>query len=156
MGSPSAWLTGLGIGYALPLFAQISLRSDLGVEAGKAQLSLADVALRQLTVGMALSWGVLTRHVDPSVGVGFRGAFTWLRAEDVSEGHQGRSLSAPWAGPFASAHFAFHGASRFRAVLGLEAGYVAVPVHGLLDTTRSLFTIDGLWLCAQLGAGYRF
>jgi hypothetical protein len=156
LGSPSAWLTGVGLAHALPLFARISLRSDLGVEAGKAQLSLADVALRQLTVGMALSWSALTRHVDPSVGLGFRGAFSWLRAEDVSQGHQGRSLAAPWAGPFASTHLTFHGHSRFGALVGLEAGYVVVPVEGLLDHTRSLFAIEGLWLCAQLGAGYRF
>jgi hypothetical protein len=156
MATPGTWLEGASAGYALPLPAGFALESDLSMTSGRADVQLAEVAVRDLSVGLSLLWYLSTRFVDLGAGPGFRAAWTWLEARDVAVAHQGRCLAAPWAGPFAAGRLRLHGRGPVCATLGLEAGYVVVPVQGLLDGESTLFSIDGPWLAGQLGLAYRW
>ncbi len=93
---------------------------------------------------------------NAGIGPGFRASFAWLRADDVDAQHAGRELSAAWAGPLLLAQLGVHSGSPWQALLGVEAGYVVIPIEGQLDDTRTLLAVSGLWLTGRLGASYRW
>ena len=154
MGTPATWLHGASLGYGLSVWRALVLHGDLSMSFGRADVQVAQLAVRDLSLALGLAWRVRTRFVDTRLGPGFRAAWAWLDARQVAAGHEGQSLAAPWAGPFVSAQAAFHGRARVRALVGVEAGYVLVPVKGLLDGASTLFALDGPWLLAQAGVGY--
>jgi hypothetical protein len=87
--------------------------------------------------GARLGWARLTGH--PS-------------AESALEG---QSLSAMWGGPEVRARLATRPPASWTPAFALDlgAGYVALPVRGLMDGNDSVFALEGIWLsaCAQFG-----
>jgi hypothetical protein len=156
LGEPRAWLPGLTLAHAAPLMRSLTVRSDLSFELGQVATQLADVSVRQLTLGGAIMLTLRSTHVDVLVGPGLRCAWSWLRARDVAAQHRGKSLSAPWLGPMLAGQLLFHGRSPWQALLGVESGYVLVPIEGRLDRSEALFAVESVWLAAQLGAAYRW
>jgi hypothetical protein len=68
---------------------------------------------------------------------------------------EGESLSALWGGPEIRARVVTRPSASWSPALALDlgAGYVALPVRGLVDGSASVFALEGVWLsaCAQVG-----
>lgn len=152
VGDPGTWLSGLALGGERAPFTHLTIRGDLGFALGRTSTTVADLAWREISLAVSVLGTARLGPLELGAGPGFRGAWAWLAASDVSEGKQGRHLSAPWAGPFAAGRVALPARSAWQVALDLEAGLVLVPVQGLIDGKDALLTIDGPWLGAQLGA----
>jgi len=156
IGEPATWLGGVDLGYLAPLPASLALQTDVDFALGSARTDLADVSWRELGLSLALLARLRTRHVDAGIGPGFRVNYAWLSPRDVSAPHAGRDLSAAWAGPLLLAQLGVHGRSPWQALLGVEGGYIAVPIEGSLDDARTLLSISGFWVSARAGGAYRW
>jgi hypothetical protein len=156
VGEPATWLGGLAVGYLVPLSAPLALQADGDFALGTAGTDLADLSWRELGFAIALLARLRSEHVDAALGPGFRANVAWLAATEVDEGHAGREMSAVWAGPLVLAQLGVHGRSPWQAVLGVEGGYVIVPIEGSLDDSRTLLSITGLWISARAGTAYRW
>jgi len=156
MGDPGTWLSGLAVGGARSPFAHLTIHGALGLALGRTSTKIADLSWRELSLAISVLGTARLGTIELGAGPGFRGAWAWLAAKDVSEGKRGRSLSAPWAGPFVVGRIALPARSRWQVALDLEAGLVMLPVQGLIDGKDALLTIDGSWLGAQLGASHQW
>ena len=112
------------------------------------------VSARALGAAAHVYAGVTAGKLRFDAGPGARAGWVRLRGESPAASPlEGATLSAFWAGPEVRARVAytpFHA-----AVIALDggAGFVALPVRGLVDGTTPAYSIEGPWLSACLQAG---
>jgi hypothetical protein len=156
-GAPKTLLWGGTLGALLGLGHGYSIALDTRFERGQKQLPLA-----------AVKWSVLSGFAGPMlraepgplvVGAGFGVRAGWLAlAAEASAPHEGRSLTAPWAGlalPLRLALPLGRGVAPFVAV---EPGYVVVPVRGVAadvggGSESVLMAQRGVWVSGSFGVG---
>ena len=88
----------------------------------------------------------------PGACLGFLRLAPTVRVADAS----GHAVSGAWAGPELVARADYDFSAHWFAHGGLDAGWVTLPVSGLVDGDRSLIDGGGAWLSTELGIGARF
>jgi hypothetical protein len=133
---------------------------ELSVDAafGQASAPSAEVAIQTLSAAAHLYFGMTMGSVRWDVGPGARIGSVRLHGQpDAGSSLQGETLTSAWGGPELRLRVAFRGAALKPALLALQlgAGYVALPVRGLLDATQPIYAVEGLWMsvCAEVGLG---
>jgi hypothetical protein len=153
LGSPRAILGGAALGARVPFGSRWSLWLDSRWERGKDALPLADVrwSLGSAFVGVGATArvGVL----ELSSGLGARAGWLSLSASAVSP-NRGQSLTAPWLGAALPLRALVRAGAVVQPFVGVEVGYVALPVRGLTSDGQSLVEHDGVWLSASLGMAF--
>ena len=151
-GEPTTTLWGGSLGTALGLSPSWSLLLDTRFERGERSLELAKVRWSVLSgfIGPLLRarWG----SFRPSAGLGVRAGWLALTA-DASAPNEGRSLTAPWVGVALPLKLGAEVGGFVAPFLGVEAGYVLVPIRGNLDDGTALAEQRGSWISAQVGVG---
>lgn len=156
LGKPRALLVGIALGATLKARSHLTLKVDLGFDLGQARASEADVAFRQLSTSAAALMSTRLGAFDVGAGPGFRASYLWLSAHDTQPGTRPQRLNAPWAGPLVTARVALHSKPPWLVALETEAGWVTLPVQGLIDGKERLLTIDGPWLGVQGSVAYEW
>ena len=164
VGGVAHWL---GKPAAVLLGARAAFRSTLGellvpslvVEgsAGGIRARSAQISIATLSAGAELGFGLTTGNVRVEVGPGARFGWVHLAGEpDAGAMLEGHGLSAAWGGPEARARAAVSsspgGSPSF--ALDLGAGFVALPVRGLVDGTERVYAVDGPWLSVSAEVGF--
>ena len=105
-----------------------------------------------------LYFGTTTGSVRWDVGPGAR--FGWVRLAgqpEAGSGLEGHTVTAAWGGPELRARVAYARIAASPGLLALQlgAGFVALPVRGLLDGSEPIYAVEGLWMsvCAEVGLG---
>lgn len=129
-----------------------SLLLDTRFERGEQSLALADVRWSSLSGFVGAAVAARYPYHEISAGLGVRGG--WLALAGSAEPpHVGSSMTAPWAGVALPLRAALLTGSRARPFIGLEGGYVLVPVRGRVDDGSLLLSQRGFWLTASVGLG---
>jgi hypothetical protein len=149
-GRPSAWLWGGVLGARFGLGGGGSLVVDVELQRGGERLPLAEVRWTKLSGFAGGALGTELGLLRLSAGLGVRAGWLTLAASADSP-NTGQSLTAPWAGPALPVRIALAtGASVVPFVAG-EAGYVALPVRGVVSDGRVLVEQRGFWLAGSVG-----
>jgi hypothetical protein len=157
LGTPVTVLFGARAAFRSPISDLLVPALSLEGSAGGFHAHSAQISIATLSVGAALGFGLTTGSVRVEVGPGAR--FGWIRLAgepDAGVTLEGHALSAAWGGPEARARVAVSpspGRSPFFA-LELGAGFVALPVHGLVDGTERVYAVDGPWLSVGAEVGF--
>jgi hypothetical protein len=158
-GNPAALLFGGRM--ALQSALNEVMLSEFSVDASFGGISArsAHVAIRTFSTAAHLYFGTTTGNVRWDLGPGARfGSVHLVGQPDAGSGLQGESVNAVWGGPELRLRAAYR-ASQLRPALfavQLGAGFVALPVRGLLDGTEPIYAVEGPWMsiCAELGLGF--
>ena len=152
-GRPRAALWGGMLGTRWSLTQRWSVLFDTSFGRGRQSLVLADVRWTLLSGFVGAGANVDTGPLRLSAGMGVRAG--WLAvAASARPPNEGRSFTAPWAGVAVPARLAFDLGGVVSPFVGVEAGYVALPVRGQVDSgnVRSVLVEQrGLWLSGSLG-----
>jgi hypothetical protein len=133
-------------------FERWALLLDTRFEGGDQSLVLANVRWSSLSGFLGATVAARSRYHELSAGLGVRAG--WLSLAGRAEPpHLGSSMTAPWAGVALPVRAALLAGSRARPFVGLEGGYVLLPVSGLVDDGTVLLSQRGLWLTASVGVG---
>jgi hypothetical protein len=152
-GAPKTMLWGGGLGARLALDLRWSLLVDMRFERGDARLALADVRWSSLSgfIGAAAVGGAPLAF---SMGLGVRAGWLAFDTRPASpQADTGQGMTAPWAGIALPLRLALETRARLRPWLGLEGGYVVLPVRGTLEDGRELSAKRGPWFAASVGLG---
>jgi hypothetical protein len=156
LGVPKATLLGARLSFdhslASTLVASLSLDGALGDSTGGA----ARIRAETLTAGAQLFLQTTAGGVRFQAGPGARlGGARLTGHPNAESAFEGESLRALWGGPEVRARVTTLPPAPWTPAFALDlgAGYVALPVRGLLDDTESVFALEGIWLsaCAQVG-----
>ena len=156
LGEPKAMLFGARLSFdhsvAKDLVASFSLDGALG----DSSAGTARIRAETLTAGAHLYLEAATPGVRFQAGPGVRFGGARLTGRPKPESaFEGESLSALWGGPEIRARVATLPSASWSPAFALDlgAGYVALPVRGLVDGSASVFALEGVWLsaCAQVG-----
>jgi hypothetical protein len=156
LGQPKAMLFGARLSFdhsvATALVASFSLDGALG----ESSAGSAPIRAETLTAGAHLYLQAATPGVRFQTGPGARfGAARLTGRPKPESAFEGDSLSALWGGPELRARLATLPSAPWSPALALDlgAGYVALPVRGLVDSDEPAFALEGVWLsaCAQVG-----
>jgi hypothetical protein len=156
LGEPKAMLFGARLSFDHSVAKDLVASFSLDGAVGDSSAGSARIRAETLTAGAHLYLGAATSGVGFQVGPGVRfgGARLTGRPKPASE-FEGESLSALWGGPELGARVATVPSAPWSPAFALDlgAGYVALPVRGLVDGSQSVFALEGVWLsaCAQVG-----
>lgn len=149
-GTPGATLWGGSLGTRWGLGRSWALLLDTRFERGDESLRLASVRWTSLSgfVGAGA-----TSDVGPlRLALGLGGRAGWLAlAATAPRPDQGQSLTAPWAGLALPAWVGWGVGGVLAPFVGVEAGYVILPVRGNVDDGSLLVEQRGPWLSASVG-----
>jgi hypothetical protein len=151
-GYPKTALWGAGLGARLGLRAPWALLLDSRFERGHADVPWAEVRWSSLSglVGAGASYSVGPWQL--SLGLGARGG--WLSFDTVADSpHRAYDLTAPWLGVALPLRAALETGAGVVPFVGVEGGYVLLPVRGVLDDGSVLSAQRGAWLSLSLGLG---
>lgn len=128
----------------------------LSVDASFADFSSpsGQVSARLLGAAAHVYAGAAAGKLRFDAGPGARAGWVRLRGESPAASPvEGAALSAVWAGPELRARVAY--APFHASVIALDAGagYVALPVRGLVNGATPAYSIEGPWASACLQAG---
>jgi len=157
LGKPAAVLFGARAAFRSPvgnllvptLFAE---GSTGGFHAHSAQISIA-----ALSAGAVLGFGLTTGSVRVELGPGARLGWVRLTGEpDPGVALEGHGVSAAWGGPEARARVAVSPSPERSPSFAFElgAGFVALPVRGLVDGSERVYAVDGPWLSVSAEVGF--
>jgi hypothetical protein len=157
-GRPAALIGGGRVGAALeidPVFTPV-----LSVDAlfGEAATDPAAVGIRSVSAAAHVLVGRGAGSVRWGLGPGVRAGLVRLQGKPAPEsGLDGQSVSAAFAGPALRARIACllgstRGVSPLVA-LEADAGLVVLPVRGMQDSSKRVFSLDGPWLTVGLSVG---
>lgn len=151
-GAPKTTLWGGSLGTLLGLGRRWSLLFDTRFERGVAQHAQADVRWSVLSGFAGAAARVELVGVDVAAGAGLRAG--WLALDATArEPHDGLSFTAPWAGVALPLRFSRELAGRVVPFVGLEAGYVFLPVRGNTDAGQVMVEQRGPWFSCSAGLG---
>ncbi|HEY6079875.1 MAG TPA: hypothetical protein VIW29_13770 [Polyangiaceae bacterium] len=150
-GQPGTLLWGGALGTLVGWGKHGGLLFDMRFESGETALELASVR-----------WSVLSAFAGPALrfelskarfvaGLGLRGGWLALDATATAP-NEGQRMTAPWAGVAFPLRVSA-GLGVVAPFLGLEGGYVLLPVRGDVDGEATLVAQRGPWLAASLGLG---
>ena len=149
-GEPRAALWGGTLGTRFGLGGRWSVLFDTRFERGQSSLPLADVRSTLLSGFVGAGVGAGLGPLRLSAGAGVRAGWLALAAT-AAPPNEGRSLTAPWAGPALPLRLAFDVGGIATPFVGAELGYVALPVRGTLDDGSVLVAQRGVWLSGSVG-----
>jgi hypothetical protein len=156
LGEPKAMLFGARLSFDHSVASDLVASFSLDGALGDSSTASAPVRLETLTAGAHLYLEARTPRVGFQAGPGLRFGGVRLTGRPKPESaFEGESLSALWGGPEIRARVATLPATPWAPAFALDlgAGYVALPVRGLVDGSASVFALEGVWLsaCAQVG-----
>ena len=96
------------------------------------------------------------RRCDFGVGVGARLGYANLRGEPSSASFAATHHDGLWGGVMVTMLGSLRLNSYLRAGVAGEAGITTLPLTGTLDTGKSVFSLNGIWLGASLTLGVLF
>ena len=153
-GQPRTALWGGSLGAVLGLGQRWSVLFDTRFEHGEAQAELASVRWSALSGFVGPQLMSELGPLRPSRGFGVRAG--WLALAAGAEApNEGRSLTAPWAGLALPVRLGVEVGGSVLPFLGVEGGYVIVPVRGNVDDGRALIEQRGPWLSGHIGLGLK-
>jgi hypothetical protein len=128
---------------------------DVALQHGEQTFALGRVSADSASALGALT-GVLARGgLTLQAGLGARAGRAWLSGMPASPAFGG-ALRGMWWGPAAVAGASVTLARRLVVEVGLETGYVALPVVAEVQGSTDTVAIDGLWIRGGLGVGIAF
>ncbi len=155
-GAPKTTLFGASLGTLIGLGRHWSLLFDTRFERGSAEVPQAMVRWSVLSGFAGPTFHVDAGSVRLAAGVGLRAGWLALDAS-APPPHEGLSLTAPWAGAALPLRFSSELGAGVVPFVGIEGGYVLLPVRGNVDTSTStgaaLVEQRGLWLSGSAGLG---
>ena len=151
-GAPKTALWGGSLGTLVGLGQRWSLLFDARFERGVTRQALLDVRWSVLS-GFA---GAVARGelgwLDVALGGGARAG--WLTLDATARApHEGSSFTAPWAGLALPLRLSTELAGRAVPFVGVEAGYVLLPVRGSSSAGEPLVEQKGPWVSCSAGLG---
>jgi hypothetical protein len=146
-------LWGGGVRVGRDEFSVAGWTADLLAEHGETEVSLGRVTMDTFTVGGSLYLYRRWAWATFQLGFGIRVGMARLSGEtDESVEAQTASGIAPWGWPTANGGLRIEPYGPLIIEAAGETGYVVLPMSGTVDGRRE-YTVDGLWLGAQLGIG---
>ncbi len=149
-------LLGVGVRASFDPYRTVGVEVDVLVEHANSDQSLGAVSFDLASLGAALR---LRKEMRPFLlhgGPGLRLGFARFAGSPYSTASAvGHDVDGFWAGPIAAVGASYGTSQRLSLSLGLEGGYVFLPVRGIVDGGPGL-RADGLLLAANLGAGWIF
>jgi len=170
LGKPAALLFGGRLGLSYPLGRVVAPAMSVDGALGSIRTSSAEVMIQTATAAGHIYFGTTTGRVRWEVGPGAGIGWVHLVGKPAAgSGLVGDTVAAMWGGPELRARIAYFtsndpdssGASGFARVrspalaLELGAGFIALPVRGLLDGSERVYSVEGPWasVCAEVGLG---
>jgi hypothetical protein len=156
LGEPKATFFGARLSFEHSLANDLVLSLSLDGARGASSAGSARIRGETLTAGAQLYLEATTHGARWQAGPGARVGVARLSGHpNADSALEGESLSAVWGGPELRARVATLASAPWAPAFALDlgAGYVALPVRGLVDGTESAFALEGVWLsaCAQVG-----
>lgn len=155
-GAPKTTLYGASLGTLIGLGRHWSLLFDTRFERGSADLSQAIVGWSVLSGFAGPTFHLDAGNLRLAAGVGLRAGWLALDASAPAP-HEGRSLTAPWAGVALPLRLSSELGAGVVPFVGVEGGYVLLPVRGNVDKSTGsgtpLVEQRGLWLSGSAGLG---
>ncbi|HEX9294378.1 MAG TPA: hypothetical protein VF881_01040 [Polyangiaceae bacterium] len=168
VGKPAALLLGARLELLYPAGSVVVPAVTIDGAIGTIQTQSASVAVKAASVAVHLYLGTNTGKVRWDLGPG--ASFGWIHLAglpDAGVALAGRSLAAAWGGPEIRGRIAYLAVAGASAGAGVEpfrsptiafelaAGLVALPVRGMLDDTRHVYSVEGPWAsaCVEVGLG---
>lgn len=146
-------LGGGGLQLAQDHAYHLGWRTDLQAHHGTAAVSLGSASVDTVSFGAALVFHQAWRKVGLHLGAGLRGGAARLSGSPNPMGTaQGKSGWGAWGGPLGIVDLSVVANRRLVFDLGLEAGYVVVPVGGLVAGAREV-AVDGAFVGFHVGGG---
>jgi len=156
-GRPRAVLWGGSLGTRWGVTQTWSVLFDTRFERGQESLALADVRWTLLSGFVGAGANAKLGPLQLSAGLGARAGWLALAAS-APRPNEGRSFTAPWAGIAAPLRVAFDVGGLVSPFLGVEVGYVALPVQGQVEdatdapgTSRVLVEQRGSFVTGSVG-----
>jgi hypothetical protein len=156
-GRPRATLWGGSLGTRWGVTHTWSVLLDTRFERGQETLPLAEVRWTSLSGFVGAVAHAKAGHLQLSAGLGARAGWLALAAS-AQRPNEGLGFTAPWAGVAAPLRIALDVGGFVSPLVGLELGYVALPVHGQIeDATGSsgarsaLVEQRGAWVSGSVG-----
>lgn len=151
-GKPQSALWGGGLGASLGLGRHLALELGTRFERGREALEVADVRWSMLSGFVGPGYLERGSVLELSAALGVRGGWLAFDADAAAPG-EGRSLTAPWVGLALPVRVSGRFTGRVLPYLGVEGGYVLVPVEGVMDDGSVLIEQSGPWVAFSLGVG---
>lgn len=146
-------LGGAGLQLAQDHAHHLGWRTDIQAHHGSTAVSLGSASVDTISFSAALVFHQAWRKVGLHLGAGLRGGAARLSGSPDAIGTaQGRSGWGAWGGPSGRVDVSILATRRLVFELGLEAGYVVVPVGGLVGGAREV-AVDGAFVGFHLGGG---
>jgi hypothetical protein len=156
LGQPGTVLFGARGAFHVPVSALLGPAFSVEAAGGGFDTEAAHVAVTTVSAGAALHFGITTGSMRWDAGPGAR--LGWVRLSgDPAPGasFEGHDLAGAWGGLEARARAAYgvsrNGSPLFAFELG--AGFVTLPVRGLIDGTERVYAVDGAWLSVSAEIG---
>jgi hypothetical protein len=155
-GTPKTTLWGGSLGTLIGLGQGWSLLFDTRFERGVADVARANVRWSVLSGFAGPTFHVDAARLRVATGLGLRAG--WLAFDAAaSPQYEVRSLTAPWAGVALPLRLSTALAGRVVPFVGLELGYVLLPVQGDVElwptSTAVLVEQRGPWFSSSAGLG---
>jgi hypothetical protein len=155
-GTPKTTLWGGSLGTLIGLGQRWSLLFDTRFERGAADLAKATVRWSVLSGFAGPAFHVEAASLHVATGLGLRAGWLAFDASAASP-YEPRSLTAPWAGVALPLRLSTALAGRVVPFVGLELGYVLLPVQGNVELGPSSTTVlveqRGPWFSSSAGLG---
>lgn len=148
----TGFLAGGGLRLAHDLPQHVGWSTDAFVEHGAASTTVGIVAVDEISVDATLFYTRHWRRIGFRLGAGARGGAVRLAGAPGSASAHGGTVWGPWGGllgRFSAVLTPWH---RLVVELGVDGGYVLVPVAGLVDGVRQV-AVDGGWVGFSVAIG---
>jgi hypothetical protein len=157
-GNPAVLLLGGRMAFHYPVNEVVLPELSVDASFGGISARSAHVTIQSLSTAAHLYFGMTTGSVRWDVAPGARfGTVRLVGQPDAGSGLLGETLNSAWGGPELRLRAAYGGSQRRPALFALQlgAGFVALPVRGLLDGTEPIYAVEGPWMsvCAEVGLG---
>ena len=158
-GNPAALLLGGRMAFQYPFNRVVIPELSVDASVGEISARSAQVRIQSLSTAVHVYFGMTTGSVRWDLGPGARFGFVHLAGQpDAGSGLQGETLTSAWGGPELRLRAAYRAVQLRPALFALQlgAGFVALPVRGLLDGTEPIYAVEGPWMsiCAEIGLGF--
>jgi hypothetical protein len=156
-GRPQATFWGASLGTRWGVTHTWSVLFDMRFERGQESVPLAEVRWTSLSGFVGAVADTKLGPLQLSAGVGARAGWLALAAS-AHRPNEGLGFTAPWAGVAAPLRIALDVGGFVSPFVGLELGYVALPVHGQVDDATgssgarsALVEQRGAWVSSSVG-----
>jgi hypothetical protein len=142
----------LGLHYPLGRVVVPSISVDGAL--GAIRTPSAEVMIQSAAAAAHLYFGTMTGRVAWEVGPGAGIGWVHLVGKPAAgSGLEGHTVAALWGGPEMRARVSYVRSPTIALELG--AGFIALPVLGLLDGSQHVYSVEGPWasVCAEIGLG---